>query len=104
MDIDVSKGFELACFHYKVESGDTSNADLVSRAIYGEHHDVGRKVVISTDYGKEQYHSTFIHECIEGVNSTYCNSKLKHEEITNIANGISQILKSLGVIFTYGGK
>ena len=102
MKVDVSKGIEIGCHHYKIECSAEVNKDLDSRQRFGEHHTVGRKLQISTSYGSEQFEATFIHELIESVNevNTYCH--LKHDDIQNLGEGIAQALKSLGIKFTYG--
>jgi len=40
-----------------------------------------------------------MHEIIEAVNTHSCNGKIKHDEITTLANGMAQVFKSMGVMF-----
>ena len=100
--VDVSNGFELGCFHYTVVNGDNTNKELFARERYGEHSSTQRLVRVSTQYSPDQYYNTFIHELIEAVNDVYCNSKIKHDEVTTLANGLSQVFKSMGLMFVAG--
>jgi len=102
MNIDISKGFELGAFHFDIETSDKIDKELIGRNRYGECSTQGQVIRISGDYPKDQYSNTFLHECLEAVNSVYCNDGLNHKHITNTANGLAQILKSLGISFVYG--
>jgi len=104
MNIDVSKGFELGCFHFEVENGKETDASLRERKRYGECSFLNHELRISQEYSPDQYHNTFQHELIEAVNEIFCSGRIKHEEIVTLANGLAQALKSLGVNFQYGGK
>lgn len=103
MKVDVSKGFELAGFHYPVTSNEEVDKELLSRQRYGETSFTQHKVNISKDFDAEQYHDTFLHECIEAINVMFCNDKLKHDQIKNISHGLAQILKSLDIQFVHNG-
>jgi hypothetical protein len=102
MNIDVSKGFELGCFHFQVLSGGEVDNELSSRGRHGECHDCLHILTVSSQFSPDQFHNTFLHELIEATNTLYCNDKITHDGITNLANGLSQALKSLGVNFRYG--
>ena len=99
MNVDVSKGFDLGCFHYQVKDDDEATEDLRSRSRYGECSWQRQIIRVSNEFAPEQYHNTFLHEAIEAVNEVYCNGKVKHDEITNIANGLAQIFMSLDIQF-----
>jgi len=104
MKVDVSKGFELGCFHFEVENGKRTDAELRERRRFGECSFDAHIIRVSQSYCPDQYHNTFIHELIEAVNVSYCDERIKHSEVTTLANGMAQALKSLGVNFQYGGK
>jgi len=99
MKVDVSKGFELGCHHFAVFDDDETTADLRARERYGECSSQNQWVRISNDYNGDQYHNTFLHELLEAVNESHCNGKMKHDVLTNCANGLAQSIKSLGVVF-----
>jgi len=101
--VDVSKGFELGSFHYGVESDENTNAELRDRQRYGEAVFARHKIRISKDYSVEQYQDTFLHECLEAINITFCDERIKHEHIKNISHGLAQILKSLDIQFVHNG-
>ena len=101
IEIDVSRGFELGCFHYGVRSEQEDTEELRARQRFGEAMLSRHFIRVSTEFEPAQYHNTFIHESIEAINEIYCNGKIKHDEITNCANGLAQIIKSLGVLFVY---
>ena len=101
MKIPVKKGFSLGCYKWKVKSDIQTDKKLQSEHRYGACDFGKRTLEIGTDYNEDQYHSTFIHEIIEAINEEDVNGKLKHDEVTNLANGMSQVMKSLGVVFSY---
>ena len=104
MQVDISKGFELGAITYAVDMSDRTREDLIGKDCYGDHLGYRKIVRIANNIGDDQIRNTFIHECIEATNSQYCNSKLKHDDITNLSNGLAQILKSLGITFVYNSK
>jgi len=99
IEVDVSNGFDLGCFHYPVLSSKEVSKELASRGHFGECSFDSHTVRVSEDFNTDQHHNTFLHEVIEAVNEENCNNKIKHTEITNLANGLSQVFKSMGVIF-----
>jgi len=104
MKVDVSKGFELGPFHYEVICDERGEKDLEASNCYGKCDNLHKRVRITKNFKAQQFDNTFVHECFEAVNCVYCNDKVKHDELTNMAHGFSQILKSLGVSFTHGGR
>lgn len=104
MKIDVSRGFEVGSFHYKVDMSDKAREELIGKDCYGDHLGYIKVIRVANNLGQDQVRNTFIHECIEAVNQQYCNSKIKHDEISNMANGLAQIFKKLGIEFSNGGK
>jgi len=104
MKIDVSKGFEVGSMHYQVDMSDKAREELIGKDCYGDHLVYLKIIRVANNLSKDQVRNTFIHECIEAVNQQYCNDKIKHDEITNMANGLSQIFKSLDIEFTKGGE
>ena len=103
MKIDVSKGFEIGAITYGVDMSDKAREDLIGKDCYGDHQGYNKVVRIANNIGNDQIRNTFIHECIEAVSAHYCNNKIKHDEITNLANGLSQIFKSLNIEFVCNG-
>ena len=104
MKVDVNKGFELGPFHYEVLSDKKTDAELRSRQRYGETSFTEHKVCISNDFSAEQYHDTFLHECIEAIGVMFCDDKIKHEYIKNISHGLAQILRSLDIQFAHSRR
>ena len=100
-DVDVSRGFQIGSFHYKVASDKKVNLELNSRTRYGECSSVMATIKVSSEFGKERYHETFLHELIEAINTQSCNGKIKHDEIINLASGLAQVTQSLGIQFTH---
>jgi len=100
--VDVQHGLELGEFHYTVDCSEQAEKDLRADLNFGEHSQSQRRLRITKEHGDEQYHSTFSHELIEAINEVYCLRKLNHDHITNLAHGLAQALKSLGIQFTYG--
>ena len=101
MEIDISKGMEVGCFNYKVIVNKETDKDLESRSRFGEHHNLSKELRIASNHSPQQFTNTFLHETMEAINAEYCNGNLKHDYITNIANGLTQVMKSLDIEFTY---
>ena len=99
MEIDVSKGFELGCYHFDVKDDDVTTTDLRGRSRYGECSLQTSCIRISRDFSERHYHNTFLHELLEAVNEVYCNGKMRHDDITNCANGLSQAFQSIDIVF-----
>lgn len=96
IEIDVSKGFDLGCFHYifKIDK------DLaLNRNRYGECSHHNHLITTAPDLDSDQFLNTYIHELIEAVNISNCCDKLRHDHIINLAHGLAQIFKSLGIRF-----
>lgn len=104
MKVDVSKGIEIASFHYEVVKGDDTEKDLEVDNAYGKCDNLHHRIKMTKNFSSEQFNNTFIHECIEAVNCMYCNNLLKHDQLTNLGNGLAQIFKNLGIQFVYGDK
>ena len=104
MEVDVSKGIEVGSFHYEVLQDSETEKDLEADSSFGKCDNQHRRIKITMNYAGEQFSNTFVHECVEAVNSNYCNNLLKHSEITNLSNGLTQLLKSLGIQFVYACK
>lgn len=101
MKIDVSNGIDVGCFHYKIESGQSINRILHKEKRYGTCDFQKNKIRISTKFSAQQYHETVIHEAIEAASEIYCNGTLNHRQISSLSHGLAQIIKSLGIEFTY---
>ena len=97
--IDTSKGFDLGSFHFTVESDGKSSLDLDARDKYGEFIPISNTLRVSPQYGPDHYHVTFLHEVVEAVSNRCCNCRVKHDHITNLALGLAQIFKSMGIMF-----
>jgi len=91
--------FEMGQYTYSVKSGKKHDEDLQSRSLYGDHSGHRKHIRVDSSLSADQKHSTFIHEMIEAVNCGWCNYKINHDNITNIANGLSQAFKSMGIVF-----
>ena len=103
MKVDVHSGFDLGGFHYPVLSDKKSDVELRSTQRYGSTSFTEHTVSISRDFDDEQYHDTFLHECVEAINVMFCDGQLKHAEIKNISHALAQIFKSLDVQFVHNG-
>jgi len=101
LKIPVKDGCEVGEFHYKVEVGKEANDELKSNLNFGTHNQPLRRLRVTDEFGEEQFHSTFIHELMEAVDDVLVTPNLKHEQLTNVAHGIAQALKSLGIQFVY---
>jgi len=95
----IPKRFQMGQFTYRILTGDTHDKDLQSRQYYGDHSGVNKHIRIDSSLSAEQRHSTLIHELIEAANCNWCNSNIKHDTMSNLANGLSQALKSMGIRF-----
>ena len=104
MKVDVSKGFELGSYHYKVLQSNEVEKGLEGDNAYGKCSNLHRQILMTKNFSPDQFCNTFIHECLEAVNNIYCNNNMKHDLLSNTGNGLSQILKSLGISFYYGGN
>lgn len=102
VEVDVSKGVEVSSFHYDVKYDGDSTKDMESSHLWGN-CSFHQKVISIRECDSAQFRATFLHECLEAINEYYCNRSLKHDEITNIGNGMAQILKSLGITFVKEG-
>ncbi len=99
--VDVSKGIEVGPSHYSVVCGEDTNKELESKAVYGDCAGLLRRIRVATNTSEEQFSTTFLHESLEAINDIWCNSKLEHELLTNLANGLSQVLRGLGISFKF---
>ena len=104
MKVDISKGFDLGSFHFPVLSDEKTDAELRSEQRYGTTSFTQHQVSISKDFDAEQYHDTFLHECLESINVMFCDGILKHSQIKNISHGLAQIFKSLDIQFVHNGN
>ncbi len=99
MEVDVSKGFDLGCFHYRVKADRETDASLRSTGLYGDCSSQTHLIKLCASDSPDRLHETFLHEMVEAVVEHSCYRKVKHEEITNLAYGLAQALKSMGVVF-----
>lgn len=98
--VDISKGFEVSDFTFQVKCSKEVDKDLESRGVFGACDNLNSIILIGT-HPTDQFRNTFIHECLESIKHHYVVAKLTHEQLTQIANGLAQIFKSLGIEFEY---
>ena len=103
IEIDISKGIEVGGLHYTIETSPKISKELSSRGNSGECDTQNLRIILGV-LEEDHTRNTFIHECLEAVNVQYCNSRLEHNDLTNMANGLSQIFKSLGIAFVVSKK
>ena len=104
MNIDISKGIEVGSYHYEVRQNEEAEQELESDNAFGKCDNYHRIIKVTKNSSPQQIHNTIIHEFLEAINCVNCNDKLKHEETTNLANGLAQVFQSLGVQFVYKEK
>ncbi len=102
--VDIRNGFDVGCFHYEVLSGSEVDKELSEDKQYGICNNIQKQVSITSEFGVDQILHAFTHEIIEAVNYVYCNKEIKHGDIIRISEGLSQVLKSLGIRFTLDGE
>ena len=100
IEIDVSKGIDVAGFHYSVDGSKLAHEDCVGDQKFGTCSTSYQIIKIDNESGfsAERISETFVHEMIEAVKQHYDRS-LSHETLEKISEGIHQALKSLGIVF-----
>jgi len=92
-------GIEVGPFHYSVISDAESDRELGDRQLYGDCSHMLRRIRVASDTSREQFTCTFLHEAIEAINNVWCNDKMEHALITNVAYGLAQMCRGLGIEF-----
>ena len=95
--VDITGGIECGGFHYEVLCDDESRRLLEGTQRLGEclnlHH------IIRLHHGYSSLGETFLHECLEAISYIYLDSDIKHTQISGLAQGLYQVLHSLGIEF-----
>jgi len=100
MDIVVPSEVKIGGFTYTVDSSEEACERLRESKDFGHCINTKRLIRINTeDYSGQENSNTFLHELIEAINDVWCNPKLGHDEITNLCNGLHQVLEGLDVRF-----
>lgn len=101
MEINIADGFDCGCHRFTVIS---DSKEVSARDRHGECCLSLSEVRFAPKTTDEKLHETIIHEFIEAIGSIYCANKLEQEEIVTLANGLAQVFKSLGFMFTIEGR
>ncbi len=103
MLIDITKGIKVGGFDYTIDLSKQAHKTLRSDNDNGQCDCEWRSISLDPDRDVVSISATFLHEVIEAVNHVYCNDKLEHEKITQVAYGLHQVMESLGIQFGKGG-
>ena len=88
-------------FKYRIEATKEAMAHLESQDCYGivNHHQ--RVMWIRPNLTLQQLLVTVIHEGLHIVDRVYLNEKMGEAQVSVMANGLAQLLESLGFELTY---
>lgn len=100
-EIRIPPKINVAGFKVEILTGEYINKGLQELKRYGSWHcdNLGKHISIDTSVNPKDVSNTFIHECIEAVNSIYLDHSLKEKEINAVANGLHQIFEGMKVRF-----
>ena len=98
-EIEVAS-IQVGGFRYSVEAGSDAARDCRRETRYGSCDNVELVIRIDSKWGECRTSETIIHEMLEAVVYIYLNGELKHKDLSLIANGLHQVMESLGVRFT----
>ena len=101
IEIKIPKTINVAGFGVEILTGEYINKGLQELKRYGSWHcdNLGKHISIDTSVNPKDVSNTFIHECMEAVNSIYLAHALREKEINAVANGLHQILEGMKVRF-----
>jgi len=101
MEIKISKAINVAGFKIKVMIGGGVDKELQELKVFGHWccGSNGKYIKLDGSIDASEISNTFIHECIEAINSIYLDHALKESEINAAANGLHQIFEGMGLRF-----
>lgn len=98
-EINVSGGIECGGFHWPIDGSQEAGRECAKNSRFGESQSDDHLIRIDTQWSPERQSETIIHEILEAVKHIYLDNKLPHRDLTLIANGLHQVMRSLGVQF-----
>ena len=98
-DISVKNGFQCGGFKYRVLFDEDTREEMASRGTYGNSSHSRGNVRIDPSIGVDHISNTFTHEILHVSDNIYLNGVLTEDQVVALANGLHQILESLGVRF-----
>lgn len=99
IEIKIPSSIKIGSIDYSIDISEAIREDLIARQRYGECNHYSRNIRIDNKLENQPFMQTFIHECMEAIDVQWCNNSLTHEQITNVANAIHQILDQLDIRF-----
>lgn len=97
--VNICGGIKVGGFDYVIDMSEQAHRNLLSRGNYGECSPRNKTILIDYQGSEQEISETFIHEIVEAINPIYCASSLTHEQITQLSNGLHQVIESLGIRF-----
>jgi len=96
--IKIPKKLEISSFSYRVDTSDSTLADLEEKSFWGQCSDSSKTLKLRNDMSSDQLRATLCHEIVEAIINDY-EIELSHSDVSRIGVGIAQALKSMGVGF-----
>lgn len=100
--LKLPKQIEVGGYILGIKQDEVTQRILNELCLKGAYDRKYRKIELSPNQTPTDFNNTCIHEFIEAVNDVWCNSKIRHSEITNLTNGLHQIFEQLGITFEKG--
>lgn len=100
-EIKIPSAINIAGFKIKVLINADIDKELQELKVFGHWccGADGKYIKLDGSIDASEISNTFIHECIEAVNSIYLDHTLKEKEINAVANGLHQIFEGMKVRF-----
>ncbi len=95
--MQIPKQVQIGGLVYTIEFGENLKRLRVDDR-YGECSTSEQIIRLDTVWSNQQVTLTFIHECIEAINSLYCEDRMPHQDISCLSQILFQILSQLGVM------
>jgi hypothetical protein len=103
--VPIPHSVEIAGFTYSIEANGQHSNDLMAKNCWGDCANALRRIRLDVGLmSPDQLRNTFLHELLEAINVLYCNESLNHRQLTNVGNGLAQVLKSIGIEFVWQDK
>ena len=97
--LKIPESIKIGGFDYTVDMNNESDKFLEAKNWTGSCGYIDKVMQISTKYSPQETSSTFIHEILHASNDVYNMGKIDEEGITNMANGVFQVLEQFGIRF-----
>lgn len=99
IEIKLPKKIKVGGYDYSVILSVRGNNEVRSSNRIGETSHYSQKITIETDLTEQKFSETFIHEVIHSVDVIYSDSSLSESQVSQISNGLFQVLEQLGIRF-----